>query len=76
MKRTACGPSDDYPGDEDPVQLKECTRDARANLASFFFREKIDVQVLVSVFFVTSSDTDPGTSTFPRKSIHNHLPHN
>ena len=49
---TACGPRYDYPGDEDLVQLKECTRDAKAHLASFFFSgEKIDVQELVSVFF-------------------------
>ena len=40
---TACGPRYDYPGDEDLVQLKECTRDAKAHLASFFFSsEKIE----------------------------------
>ena len=32
---TACGPSYDYPGDEDLVQLNECTRDVKAHLASF-----------------------------------------
>ena len=42
MKSTACGPSYDYPGDENLVKLKDCTTDARAHLASFdfFFREK------------------------------------
>ena len=34
---TTCGPRYDYPGDEDVAQLKECTRDAKAHLASFFF---------------------------------------
>ena len=29
MKITACGPSYDYPGDENLVKLKDCTRDAR-----------------------------------------------
>ena len=37
---TACGPRYDYPGDEDLVQLKECTRDAKAHLASCFFPAK------------------------------------
>ena len=37
---TACGPRYEYPGDEDLVQLKECTRDARAHLATFFFSAK------------------------------------
>ena len=56
MKSTACGPSYDYPGDENLVKLKDCTTDARAHLASFdiffFFCEKI--QVLVSFCFLTS----------------------
>ena len=47
------GPSYDYPGDEDLVQLKECTRDVRepTSPALVFSAKKIDVQVLVSVFF-------------------------
>ena len=53
MESCANRASDDYPGDADLVQLKECTRDARAHLASFsFFREKNDVQVLESVVFL------------------------
>ena len=36
-ERTVCGPSEDYPGDEDLVR----TRAVRAHLANFvFFREK------------------------------------
>ena len=68
---TVCGPSEDYPGGEDLFQLKEGTRDARAHLASFAFSaKKIDVQVLVSVFFLIYSDTDPGTaSTFSEKNL-------
>ena len=71
---TAFGPSYDYPGDEYLLQLKECTRDVRAHLASFVFSaKKIDVQVMISVnFFLTYSDTEPGTSTFSQTSIHNH----
>ena len=34
---TACVPRYDYPGDEDLVQLKGCTRDVRAHLVSFVF---------------------------------------
>ena len=34
---TVCGPSEDYPGDEDLFQLKECTRAVRAHLANFVF---------------------------------------
>ena len=61
---TACGPRYDYSGDEDLVQLKECTRDAKAHLASFFFsREKIDVQVLVSVF-LTYRNADPRSAKY------------
>ena len=54
MKSTACGPSYDYPGDENLVKLKDCTTDARAHLASFdfFFAKKIEV--LVSFRFLTS----------------------
>ena len=56
MKSTACGPSYDYPGDENLVKLKDCKTDARAHLASFdfffFFAKKI--QVLVSFRFLTS----------------------
>ena len=55
MKSTACGPSYDYPGDENLVKLKDSTTDARAHLASFdffFFAKKI--QVLVSFRFLTS----------------------
>ena len=55
MKSTACGPSYDYPGNENLVKLKDCTTDARAHLASFdffFFAKKI--QVLVSFRFLTS----------------------
>ena len=46
---TVCGSSDEYPGDEDLIQPKECTRDLRAHLASFgfFLAKKIDVQVLI-----------------------------
>ena len=54
VKSTACGPSYDYPGDENLVKLKDCTTDARAHLASFdffFFVKKI--QVLVSFFFTS-----------------------
>ena len=39
-ENTACGSRYDYTGDEDLVQLKECTRDAKAHLASFFFPQK------------------------------------
>ena len=63
MKSTVCGPSYDYPGDENLVKLKDCTRDARAHpvrfyLFIFFPRKKI--QVLVSFRFLTYSYTDPG----------------
>ena len=34
---TVGGSSDEYPGDEDLIQPKECTRDLRAHLASFGF---------------------------------------
>ena len=44
MKSTACGPSYDYPGNENFVKLKDCTRDARARLASLV------VVVVVVVF--------------------------
>ena len=39
------GPSYDYPGDEDLVQLKECTRDVREPIspALVFFAKKIDI---------------------------------
>ena len=59
---TACGPSYDYP--EDLVQLKECTRDLERQLF-FFFREKFDIQVLVSV----CCNADPGTSIFFAKYL-------
>ena len=31
----ACGPRIDFPDDEDLVQLKDCSRDVTAHLASF-----------------------------------------
>ena len=46
MKSTACGPSYDYPGNENFVKLKDCTRDARARLASLV----VVVVVVVVVF--------------------------
>ena len=48
------GPSYNYPGDEDLSLLKECTRDVREPIspALVFSAKKIDVQVLVSVFFL------------------------
>ena len=68
MKITACGPSYDYPGDKNLVKLKDCTRDARAHLASFgcFILAK-KIQVLVSFRFLTYSYTDPVTSIFLQK---------
>ena len=67
MKSTACGPSYDYPGDENLVKLKGCTTDARAHLASFdfyyfFFREKNSSISVVSFF--NFNYTYPGTSIF------------
>ena len=72
MKITACGPSYDYPGDENLVKLKDCTRDARRPSPScqlwllllffFFFAKKI--QLSVSFRFLTYSYTDPGSSIF------------
>ena len=55
MKSTACGPSYNYPGDENLVKLIDCTTDARAHLASFdFFFSRKKIQVLVSFRFLTS----------------------
>ena len=65
MKSSACGPSYDYPGDENLVKLKDCTTDARAHLASFdffFFREK-NLSISVISFF-NFNYTYPGTSIF------------
>ena len=79
MKSTACGPSYDYPGDENLVNLKDSTRDERAHLASFvclfvcFLAKKI--QVLVSYRFLTYSYTDPGTSIFFAKKKNTHKRH-
>ena len=83
MKSTACGPSYDYPGDENLVKLKDCTTDARAHLASFdfFFREKNSSISVISFF--NFNYTYPGTSIFSRKkkkkkerNIHNRHPYN
>ena len=81
MKSTACGPSYDYPGDENLVKLKDCTTDARAHLASFdfFFREK---NSSMCHSFFNFNYTYPGTSIFSRKkekkerNIHNRHPYN
>ena len=74
MKSTACGPSYDYPGDENFLKLKDCTRDARARLASFvfIFSRKFFKSILVSFRFLSYSYTDHGTSIFfakKKKSI-------
>ena len=81
MKSSACGPSYDYPGDENHVKLKDCTTDARAHLASFdfFFREK-NLSISVISFF-NFNYTYRGTSIFSRKkkkerNIHNRQPYN
>ena len=61
---TVCGPSEDY---LDLVQFKECTRDVKAQPSE----KKEDVQVLVSVFFLSYSDTDPKRlTTFSGKKIY------
>ena len=84
MKSTACGPSYDYPGDENLVKLKDCTTDPRAHLASFdffFFREKSSSISVISFF--NFNYTYPGTSIFSRKkkkkkerNIHNRHSYN
>ena len=68
MKSTACGPSYDYPGDENLVKLKDCTTDARAHVTSlifFFFCEKNSSISVISFF--NFNYTYPGTSIFSRK---------
>ena len=82
MKSTACGPSYDYPGDENLVKLKDCTTDATAPLPAlifFFFAKKI--QVLVSFRFLTSIIHILERHFFREKkkkerNIHNRHPYN
>ena len=49
---TVCGPSEDHPGDEDLVQLKECTRAVRAHLANFVFSAKKNRRSSINLSFL------------------------